>query len=411
MKKSVQFCLLITFLLFVIISCSSSEKKCIIKGKTIGVENKTITLFKAGDDIRYGGIEIPIINNTFEHEITYRHVERYQLALNRANMPDGVPTFFTEPGEIYLTVYPDSELDKNEVIGGKLNKEYHVLFNNLLEKKPLFDSLEKIINIQTAINDSLKILEDKVQIVPNKIEQEKIQSKIKNLTNSKIALSQKEKSLYELNQSINQGYLKRQIEYINNHSSILSYYLLYEVLNRHKDEIDVSFAKKKYAVLSKRFPDHPYTELIGNTLQSINNIHVGGQYIDFSAPDINGEIIKVSELTDGKTAVIDLWSTWCSPCILLSRSMIPVFEEFKDHDFVIVGIAGSQNQKDIINLIDKEKYPWITLFEVNNQNKVWEKYGIQNWGGATYLIDKDGRILAISPTAEEIRNFLQKKLK
>lgn len=411
MKKTGILQYMIVLFLIVISSCFPHERKCIIKGRTFGVEQSSIFLFKAGDDIRYGGIEIPIVDSKFEYEIEYKYPERYQLALNRLSIPDGVPTFFTEPREIFLTVYPDDQLINNTVIGGRLNKEYHDLFNNLLVKKPIFDSLEIIFDAKSNLNDTIKMLENEIQNSQGGREQENIKTKIQNLTDSNKELSHKEIILFEKAQSINQEYFNQQIEYIKNNTSIISYYLLFEVLVRHKDEIDFDIATSYYGRLSNKYMDHPYTELTGNLLESIKNIKVGGTYIDFSAPDLNGNIIKLNDQIDGKIALIDLWSTWCSPCILLSRSLIPVYEEFKDMGFTIIGIGANKDKNEIVKMIEKEDYPWTNLVEVDNENKIWAKYGISNWGGSTFLIDKDGTIISISPSVDEIRNILIEKLK
>ncbi|MDD2611647.1 MAG: hypothetical protein PHR38_02535 [Bacteroidales bacterium] len=37
------------------------------------------------------------------------------------------------------------------------------------------------------------------------------------------------------------------------------------------------------------------------------------------------------------------------------------------------------------------------------KGKIWEKYGVGNGGGATFLVDKNGIILAMSPTDEEVK--------
>jgi len=59
--------------------------------------------------------------------------------------------------------------------------------------------------------------------------------------------------------------------------------------------------------------------------------------------------------------------------------------------------------------IEKDKYPWENLVELNDAGKIWVKYGIGNSGGAVFLIDENGNIVANNPSTEEIRNFLIKK--
>ena len=52
----------------------------------------------------------------------------------------------------------------------------------------------------------------------------------------------------------------------------------------------------------------------------------------------------------------------------------------------------------------------MNLVELDKQNKIWDKYGIPNSGGKTFLVDKDGSILAIHPTADEVRELLNELL-
>lgn len=42
--------------------------------------------------------------------------------------------------------------------------------------------------------------------------------------------------------------------------------------------------------------------------------------------------------------------------------------------------------------------------------KLWEQYGLSSAAGQTYLIDRDGTILAINPMADELERLLREKL-
>ncbi len=46
------------------------------------------------------------------------------------------------------------------------------------------------------------------------------------------------------------------------------------------------------------------------------------------------------------------------------------------------------------------------MFEINNQNKIWEKYNLSNSGGGVFVVNNQGIILAIDPSIEEIENIL-----
>ena len=64
----------------------------------------------------------------------------------------------------------------------------------------------------------------------------------------------------------------------------------------------------------------------------------------------------------------------------------------------------------MIRTIRREKYPWLNLIELNDENKIWRKYNLLNSSGGTVLISPNGEILEIDPTAEKLASILQKEL-
>ncbi len=61
--------------------------------------------------------------------------------------------------------------------------------------------------------------------------------------------------------------------------------------------------------------------------------------------------------------------------------------------------------------VERDKYPWLNLVELNDSAHIWEHYGIKNAAGGTYLVDRNGIILAINPTADEVNALLEKVMK
>ena len=90
--------------------------------------------------------------------------------------------------------------------------------------------------------------------------------------------------------------------------------------------------------------------------------------------------------------------------------MIPVYEAYKDKGFMIVGIARESTLADGVNAAKKDKYPWLNLIELKDKGKIWEKYNMTS-AGASFLVDKNGIILAIDPTDKEVTAILEKLLK
>ena len=52
----------------------------------------------------------------------------------------------------------------------------------------------------------------------------------------------------------------------------------------------------------------------------------------------------------------------------------------------------------------------MNLVELNDAGNIWFKYCVGNSGGGTFLVDRDGKILAIGPSPEEVERILEKML-
>lgn len=127
-------------------------------------------------------------------------------------------------------------------------------------------------------------------------------------------------------------------------------------------------------------------------LESVKMMTGGGKYIDFTAPDFEGREITLSEQIRGKVALINLWASWCGPCRRKAIDMIPVYEEFKEMGFEVVGIARERTKELAINAANMDKYPWLNLIELNDKQEIWKRYGLGNSGGGVLLVDEEGVI-------------------
>lgn len=112
-------------------------------------------------------------------------------------------------------------------------------------------------------------------------------------------------------------------------------------------------------------------------------------------------------MIEGKVAIIDLWATYCGPCIKTTRTYKPIYEEFKDKGFTIVGVAAERGDtKAMENRIEKEGWEWVNMVDLDRKNNIWHKYDCSFAGGRTLMVDQNGVIVALGPTDEEVRELL-----
>jgi Peroxiredoxin len=418
---------------------SSAPIHCVIKGEVIDRPEsrrlKLIKTFENNSSDKY----ITIHNGKFEYALDCYYPESYSLIFDE-EYKSGVwwpVIFFPESGTVTFRLFPDVRRQKNIVtaqqksitpvnptlskqsvnLTGLLNQkwtQYQTLKDSLFNKESLYQKDEKlrkenhfyseiankpfkqwITTNDEEVRDSLRII------------LEKLQEKGELLTPEAM-------SLVKQKDEIDEQFRKWTMKYIKENTSIVGYSLL---LKTTKDAF-LSF--REYlpecinlynSIYAKKYPNHPYVKVMKDEIDRIESILVGRPYIDFTAPDFNGKPVKLSDQIKGKVALIDLWASWCAPCREKAKRMIPVYEAYKEKGFTVVGVAREDSMKNGINAAQKDKYPWLNLIELKNKGKIWTKYGVGNSGGGTFLVDKNGIVLAIDPTAHQVKAILDKLLK
>ena len=202
------------------------------------------------------------------------------------------------------------------------------------------------------------------------------------------------------------------IRYNEENPGIVGYYILFDRYMWENDSTSKAGYREIFHTLyEKQYPDHPFTVRMLDLIAS-EDIRPGGRYIDFTAPEPDGTEHTLSEEIKGKIAVIDLWASWCGPCRRHSRELIPVYNEYKDRGFTVVGVARETGNTDAMeNAIKKDGYPWLNLVEMNDRDRIWQKYGAGNGGGRIILVAADGSIVKVDPTAEYVKKYLEDNIK
>lgn len=419
-NATLQFSFLILTVLQ--ISCNRPIEKCTISGRVIGRSSSSLILINALDrpDPNQAKIHIPIKDSTFSYEFNANPKQAYWLIFeDDYSSPNGIHpiTIFPDKEKIKLVFYDSKRIAQNKIYGGKLNRQF-ALFTEESESKfdsqmkPYNDSIQVLMKQDNYLSDESKQLNKKMENAQSQDSLIVIYKKMDALGDNAYT-----KPAKEINRHLDSIYKEKYswcYNYYDQNQTIVSYYLILRELMDYlyTNYSDLSRLKNLVKSISVKFPDHPYNKTAKDLLNAFDQIKVGGEFIDFTLPDLNGNNITLSKSIEGKIALIDLWATWCGPCIAASRSMIPVYNEFKNSGFTIIGVANEiDNTNQLKKTLEREKFPWVNLIELNNENGIWLKYGIPGAGGKTFLVGKDGKILAIKPTAEEVRNILIQKLK
>ena len=107
----------------------------------------------------------------------------------------------------------------------------------------------------------------------------------------------------------------------------------------------------------------------------------------FELPDMAGDNVRLAEF-EGKVVLLDLWATWCTPCL----EGIPVYnellEKYQGDGLEIIGIAVQSDFDAIQPIIDKYEIQYPILVGNKNVETAYRLIGFPT----AFLIDRDGAI-------------------
>lgn len=223
--------------------------------------------------------------------------------------------------------------------------------------------------------------------------------------------SKEGKDLYKKKEDLWVRRSRYEVEQLGKERSLYGLVRIWDELKNQKENTErwnlfKEFYRKDYAGF---WPGHIYHELI-HMLIAAGELRPGMPYMDYVVEEKNGVQTKVSELIKGKVAWIDLWASWCGSCRMHSKQMIPVYEHYKDKNFVVVAIAREQNEEAMEKAREKDGYPWKSYVDVKDRLGIWNRHGVPNAAGKTFLIDRDGTILSAGGSFDSELRILKEKL-
>ena len=147
------------------------------------------------------------------------------------------------------------------------------------------------------------------------------------------------------------------------------------------------------------------------TVRDAAAIVEGKRFIDFTLLDQSGTERTLSELIEGKTAVLELWASWCRSCRVNARSLKPLYEKYHNSGFEVIGIAREyRTQAKWLKALEEDAYPWPNMVALEDSHHIWTQYGCPDKAGRTLLIDKNGIIVKIDPSKDEIEQYIKENI-
>lgn len=419
MKKSI----LVIALMLSAFAASAQEVRTLLKGEVFNVPFQKLAFMKATEDFDHGERTlITVKEGKFEHELIADVLEVYVLFFEEqwAQGSWQLYHFVPDSDRIFFNLYLFDEYEKTEISGSKGTDEITFFYKNFRETsrsllEPIYVIQNQLIESGEFYSDEYNELEGAMQKAIEEKDFEKFQDysfKSNQLRESGDHVSEKGRIFVNQMDSIDAILIQWELDYHAESLSLYSYLRLIQLMQiiDHLKSVTFEDLNTLAEKFNAKYPDHPYTSLSKSMMEALKRIQVGNKFVDFSLPDLEGNIHQLSEIIGGKYAVIDLWASWCGPCIMGSRELLPIYEEYKDKGFTICAVAREFKSTDqMVRRIEVEGFSWLNLVELDDRNNIWLQYGVSG-GGKKFLVDDKGIILAIDPKANEVREILVQRL-
>jgi thiol-disulfide isomerase/thioredoxin len=149
--------------------------------------------------------------------------------------------------------------------------------------------------------------------------------------------------------------------------------------------------------LIAEFPDHPAAKAAKGSLAVMER--VGKPFMLAFRDAIKNEPVSIEALK-GKVVVLDVWATWCGPCVAEMPKLKVLYSQYKTRGVEFIGVSLDQPEDQgglgrLREFVAKNEIPWPQYYD----GKGWDGPLVEELGiraiPAVFLIDADGILAAI----------------
>jgi len=114
---------------------------------------------------------------------------------------------------------------------------------------------------------------------------------------------------------------------------------------------------------------------------------------DFTLSDLDGRTVRLSDLR-GKVVLVNLWATWCAPCLAEMPDLAALYKTYQAEGFVILGVNDQERKETVSEFLARSPLPYPILLDPDS--RVASAYGV-DYLPASFVIDRRGVLRATLP--------------
>ena len=182
-------------------------------------------------------------------------------------------------------------------------------------------------------------------------------------------------------------------------------------IDMYPREQNMEFHQEIIKALNAKYPDNPLV-MERQKVESApkNPTAIGAMAPEIELPNPDGKILKLSDLR-GKVVLIDFWAAWCRPCRMENPNVVKDYHKYNEKGFEVFSVSLDRDKASWTKAIQDDGLVWPNHV---SDLKYWSSQAAATYGvtsiPATFLIGKDGRIIAKNLRGEALGQALEELL-
>lgn len=352
--------IIITALLALVSMAGQAQVKCHVEGTVAnGTQAVGLVIYRDGTDPKDSPLRLIVKDGRFECDVEDTQIERWHIVdfgeVQEKGMTSRSDAFFTEDG---ATISIRLEGDKFKVAStGKEFQLWQTTERAAEEKfEPLYETLDE--NDEAAMNE------------------------------------------------LERQYHLWTLEYYKDHPMLGFLFELDGRLARfHFNDTGLAAMLDIYhRQYTSLYADHPVHLRIAR--EEANGYQMfGHKYSDYNIRTMDGRQVHASDYYKDRLTLVICWASWCAPCIREANDIIPIYQKYRDQGLNAFSLAHEFQSTDAMRkAVERNRYPWPCLVDLDDEFGVFKKHGTAN--SALFLINRDGTIIAVPNSVEELKKKL-----
>ena len=208
----------------------------------------------------------------------------------------------------------------------------------------------------------------------------------------------------------------------DNSSSMVSVYLLNQQVVPGLQLFDPANDQRLYfrvdSLLYAQYPEFDLVldlhNFVSGLRQSTSMTGISGDAItvgdilpDIALPDPDGDTISLSSKR-GRIVLVDFWAAWCPPCREENPELVSLYDMYHYRGFDIYQVSLDQRREDWTGAIRNDRLGrWAHVSDLKyRDSEVVKRFGLSEIP-ANYLIDREGRVIAVNLRGPMLRKKLE----